>query len=248
MFISGLVFRKSFTTKSTVTGTSVFKNLLEKCVVRRFTNFHFCKNSKSFSTTNQRQISFTRFNKSSKTEAKNFDGSRTILNNVLIFKFERSTTYKVVITFAFIQLFGMITMANNIYRTFCKDLFDETKTWRQKLATHPFSLLAIFIGCTCGPVIFLSIIFFASRTVRRIILHKGGNRVTIVTYNVIPSRQIFTESLENMSCNGSRGIRSTLPLVIKGKRFYYFIDTDGDVLNEDLFDFTVGVKRELNDN
>lgn len=60
MFISALVFRKSFTTKSTVTGMSVFKNLLEKCVVRRFTNFHFCKNSKSFSTTNQRQISFTR--------------------------------------------------------------------------------------------------------------------------------------------------------------------------------------------
>lgn len=49
-----------------------------------------------------------------------------------------------------------------------------------------------------GPIIFMTIMFFSSRTIRKLILHKGGEKVTLVTYNIIPGQQIFTESLENV--------------------------------------------------
>ncbi|XP_043462470.1 uncharacterized protein LOC122498683 [Leptopilina heterotoma] len=249
MFMSSLVFRNTLQLKYASTGTSVFKNLLEKCVIRRPHSQVIQQNSRSFFTSSQRQIKFTRWKKASKVEEKcqkaEMDYSNKILNNVLIFNFERPVAYTVVISFAFIQLFGMYSMVTNIYDTYCQDLFDKAKSWKEKINEHPISLLTIAIGCIFGPMIFVLIVFFAGRTIRRIILHKGGKEVTFVTYHLNPRRQVFTESLENMSCKASRKYRNTLPLNIKGKRFYYFIDTDGEILNENLFDFTVGVKREL---
>ena len=38
--------------------------------------------------------------------------------------------------------------------------------------------------------------------------------------------------------------RGSLPLKIKGKSFFYVIDSDGEFLNSDLFDLTVGVQRK----
>lgn len=246
MFSSALFLRNTLRVKSTVTETSIFKNLLQKCVIRRFTNFRAIQeNSRSFLTTNKRQISLTRFNKSSKNAEKDFDDAKKILNNVLLFKFERKVGFRVVIAFAFFQLFGLFSMAHNVYKTFCQNLFERTISWKQKLESNPFSILTIFIAFTCGPIIFMTIMFFSSRTIRKLILHKGGEKVTLVTYNIIPGQQIFTESLENLSCEASRTYRSTLPLKVKGRRFAYFIDTDGDILNENLFDFTVGMKRNL---
>lgn len=48
-------------------------------------------------------------------------------------------------------------------------------------------------------MILVLVVFFSGRTIRRIILHKGGKEVTFVTYNLNPSRQVFTESLENVN-------------------------------------------------
>lgn len=246
MFMSSFVLRNTLQLKYPSTGTSVFKTLLEKCVIKRGNLQVIQQNSRSFFTSSQRQIKFTRCKKSAKVEQNvEMDYSSKILNNVLIFQFERPVAYKIVVSFAFIQLFGMYSMVTNIYDTYCQDLFEAAKSWKERIKSHPFSLVTIAIGCIFGPMILVLVVFFSGRTIRRIILHKGGKEVTFVTYNLNPSRQVFTESLENMSCKTSRKYRSTLPLSIKGKRFYYFIDTDGEILNENLFDFTVGIKREF---
>lgn len=78
------------------------------------------------------------------------DYSSKILNNVLIFQFERPVAYKIVVSFAFIQLFGMYSMVTNIYDTYCQDLFEAAKSWKERIKSHPFSLVTIAIGCIFG--------------------------------------------------------------------------------------------------
>ena len=52
--------------------------------------------------------------------------------------------------FALIQLMGMLTMASNVYNTFCKDLFDPSKSWSTRIVEHKFSLFAIGCGIVFG--------------------------------------------------------------------------------------------------
>lgn len=60
MFMSSFVLRNTLQLKYPSTGTSVFKTLLEKCVIKRGNLQVIQQNSRSFFTSSQRQIKFTR--------------------------------------------------------------------------------------------------------------------------------------------------------------------------------------------
>ena len=68
----------------------------------------------------------------------------------------------------------------------------------QKFLENLMEILFHCIFLHTGPIIAILAFAICCRTVRRIILHKGGNAVTIVTYHPIPSMTTFTVPLESV--------------------------------------------------
>lgn len=123
------------------------------------------------------------------------------------------------------------------------------------------------INCL-GPVIAGVIVFVIIRSVKYVILRKGGQDVTLVTYhpykkevvNTVPLdkvSRILDETLQkvekNIKCmlkilqvsslTSRDGLKAYIPIKIKGKKWNYLLDKNGHFVNPDLFDDTVGVKR-----
>ena len=197
---------------------------------------------------------FYRFSKIGAKAERNTETMTNVLNNVIIYKYEKGVAFAIIIAFAFVQLFGMLSMAANVNSTFCQELWNSEMHWRERLAKHKYSVFAIICGvffgnylkimfygfkAKClfiillyvpffisGPLIFLGIMVGATRTVRRIILHKGGDKVTIVTYHPIPRKATQTIPL-NKVCIGQykrfkTGYLAKLNKVVM--KIFYFSD------------------------
>lgn len=88
---------------------------------------------------------------------------------------------------------------------------------------------------------------YTLRSVRYLILRKGGNQLTVVTYTPFMKNRMMTVPLSNVSCKEMRSrTTSSLPLKIKGYYLHYLLDMKGEFKNEALFDNTAGLKRKLN--
>lgn len=85
---------------------------------------------------------------------------------------------------------------------------------------------------------------YTLRSVRYLILHKGGNKVSLVTYTPFGTNRIMTVPLENISCKEMRTrATSSLPIKVKGRYLHYLLDMRGEFKNEKLFDHTAGLRR-----
>lgn len=88
---------------------------------------------------------------------------------------------------------------------------------------------------------------FTLHSVKYLILRKGGDSVTFVTYTPFGKNRMMTVNLKNISCQEMRrNARAQLPVKIKDRMFYYILDMKGEFKNTSLFDCTVGLKRILN--
>lgn len=86
---------------------------------------------------------------------------------------------------------------------------------------------------------------YTLKSVRYLILCKGGQNVAIVTYTPFGNNRILTTSLNNISCKEGRTTASSqLPLKVKGQRLHYLMDMRGEFKNPILFDHTAGLKRQ----
>lgn len=87
---------------------------------------------------------------------------------------------------------------------------------------------------------------YTLRSVRYLILRKGGGEVTLVTYGPFGKNRMMTVPLSNISCKEMRThTRSSLPLKVKGHYLHYILDMKGEFRNAALFDSTAGLKRNL---
>ncbi|XP_048476513.1 transmembrane protein 223 [Rhincodon typus] len=87
---------------------------------------------------------------------------------------------------------------------------------------------------------------FARRSVSRVVLHRGGQQVTIASYLPFGRTSSFTVPLHQVSCVAHRTqVPSMVPLRIRGHRFYYLLDKQGQFYNAKLFDTTIGAYRKL---
>lgn len=87
---------------------------------------------------------------------------------------------------------------------------------------------------------------YTLRSVRYLILNKGGEKCTIVSYTPFGQNRLMTLGLENTSCTSSRhNAPSYIPLKVKGYFLYYLLDMKGEFRNPKLFDYTVGLRRNF---
>lgn len=95
-----------------------------------------------------------------------------------------------------------------------------------------------------GFLILASTWTFTLRSVKYLVLHKGGQAVSVVTYTPLGFNRIMKVDLPNISCQQTRGAsRVQLPLKIKNRMWHYMLDMRGEFRNAQLFDSTAGLYR-----
>ncbi|KAL8184238.1 UNVERIFIED_CONTAM: hypothetical protein K2H54_010636 [Gekko kuhli] len=99
---------------------------------------------------------------------------------------------------------------------------------------------------TVGSLILVGGFAFSRRSVSRVILHRGGQEVSLTTYYLFGLTSSFTIPLRHISCMSHRSeVPAMIPLKVKGRRFYFLLDKEGRITNAKLFDITVGAYRKL---
>lgn len=87
---------------------------------------------------------------------------------------------------------------------------------------------------------------YTLRSVRYLILNKGGKQLTFVTYTPFGRNRIMTVPVQNVCCKESRNLAKVqLPLKIKNRMMHFMLDMRGEFKNPLLFDSTAGLKRNL---
>ncbi|XP_075555625.1 transmembrane protein 223 [Dermacentor variabilis] len=117
---------------------------------------------------------------------------------------------------------------------------------RERLTTDPYRYGLTAFCATVGALVVTGSSMFILRSVRSIVLLKGGQRVLVQTYAPFTELRAFEAPLEHISCRQSRLQQSSyISVKIKGHRMYYMLDQRGVFPHPKLFDYTVGVARKL---
>ena len=89
--------------------------------------------------------------------------------------------------------------------------------------------------------------FYPQRSVSCLTLLRGGHDLRVTTYTHFGRQQSFDVPLAKVSCLQTRlAPGANVALKVKDKWFYYLLDKkDGKFKQPDLFDYVVGLKREL---
>lgn len=87
---------------------------------------------------------------------------------------------------------------------------------------------------------------FTLRSVRFLILRKGGLDVTLVTYGPFGKNRIMTVPLKSISAQQPREIAEVLlPLKVRNRSLFYVLDMKGEFKNTELYDYTAGLHRRI---
>ncbi|XP_060791136.1 transmembrane protein 223 [Neoarius graeffei] len=122
---------------------------------------------------------------------------------------------------------------------FSFDMNLGSNTWR-----FGFTLGCIVVG---GGIVGLGMLF-SRRSVSRVVLHKGGGKVTVCTQSPLGVSNAWhlTVPLNQVACHAHRQESpSFIPLKVKNHKFYFLLDKEGNLNNPKLFDVTVGAYRPL---
>lgn len=104
----------------------------------------------------------------------------------------------------------------------------------------PVMLASFAVGV--GLVFTTSGFIYSLRSVNRLVLQ--GNNLRLVTHTPLGGTRSVTVPISDVSCTGSRiGAKPQVPLKLKGYRFFFLLDKEGEFMQPTLFDKTVGIKR-----
>ncbi|CAH0547037.1 unnamed protein product [Brassicogethes aeneus] len=173
-----------------------------------------------------------------------------VVKDVILFKYDKETHFKFMNLFALCQ-FGFWTYLSSFAYSNLRDApvnKSEDINWWKKINLgdnkyrHGITIFLFIIGWGILSITWM----YSLKSVKYLILRKGGEMVSVVTYSPLGKNRIFTLRLENISCQEQRIMaKSQLPLKIKGHMFYYILDMNGEFKNPLLFDNTAGLKRNL---
>uniref|UniRef100_G3MNG8 Transmembrane protein 223 n=1 Tax=Amblyomma maculatum TaxID=34609 RepID=G3MNG8_AMBMU len=117
---------------------------------------------------------------------------------------------------------------------------------RDRFTTDRCRYGLVAVCTTIGTLVVAGSSLFVLRSVRSIVLLKGGQRVLVQTYAPFKDLRGIEVPLENINCLQSRLRKSSyITLKIKGHWLYFMLDQRGLFPYPKLFDNTVGVSRKL---
>ncbi|XP_053967485.1 transmembrane protein 223 [Anastrepha ludens] len=181
-----------------------------------------------------------------------YDVNTNVTKDVILFKYENPRYYNVLNIFALCQ-FVFWTYLSHFAFTTLKDapvleLPEDELAWYQRinLGENKYRNGITTFCFLIGYGILCAAWLFTLRSVRYLILRKGGKDVAFVTYGPFNKNRILQVPLKYVSAQESRDLaRSQLPIKVKNRVLYYVLDMRGEFRNPKLFDHTAGLKRRI---
>nr|CAG4649020.1 EOG090X0JX7 [Polyphemus pediculus] len=176
-----------------------------------------------------------------------------VIKDVILYSHENPRFHKVLNIFALSQLFIWIYLAEFSLSLKDAPVNKETEKienlpWYRKInmGENKFKNGITTMCVTIGMLMLGGSWLYSLKSIRNIVLRKGGKSVTIVTYGPFNKIRYIDAPLKNVSATQSRARSPVhLPLKVKGYMGFFMVDMKGQFKNIPLFDATVGLKRSL---
>ncbi|XP_036139399.1 transmembrane protein 223 isoform X2 [Monomorium pharaonis] len=169
------------------------------------------------------------------------DVNINVQNNVFLYKYEKHNYYRNVKIFGVGQLFGWSILAFYTYTPSFWDIFTTDIKFREYWMNHMFRLSMFLFSLLAATTMTLLIYAICARSIKYIILNKGGETLTIVTYHFRKKKSTLNLPVGMVKCRANRTSTGvTLPLKILDKSFFYLVDKQGTFVNPKLFDYALG--------
>ncbi|KAG5671007.1 hypothetical protein PVAND_001231 [Polypedilum vanderplanki] len=179
-------------------------------------------------------------------------GIENLAKDVIVYNYENPKLFKVLNFFSISQLFfwGYVgEWAFNGMRDSKPQNISENTPWYQKINLGESKYKNTIAG-SCfliGWAIISVGWLFTLRSVRYLVLRKGGKKVAFVCYTPFGKNRIMDVPLNCISAQESRTTAKTfLPIKIKDRSLFYILDMKGEFRNTKIFDNVICLKRKLN--
>ncbi|XP_045450534.1 transmembrane protein 223 [Melitaea cinxia] len=179
------------------------------------------------------------------------DVNTNVAKDVILYKYENPKYYMYMNIFAVVQYMfwtylGLFALQNLRDAPVDRSKITDETPWYRKINLgdnkyrNTLGAVSIIIGTGSLAMIWM----YTLKSVRFLILNKGGHHLTFVTYAPFGNNRIMKVPIQNVCCMESRKIAKVqLPLKVKNTLMYYMLDMRGEFRNPLLFDCTAGLKR-----
>ncbi|XP_060520156.1 transmembrane protein 223 [Cylas formicarius] len=206
----------------------------------------FCKSFNPFVT--RPPISYCRWSNLS-SRAPSLNINTKVSRDVILYKYENDKFYKIMNIFGLCQ-FGfwsyLSVFALKNMRDAPVDESREDLPWWRKINLgenkyrNGLGTIAFVIGWGTLAITWI----FTLRSVKYLILRKGGDQLSIVTYTPLGKNRILTLGIDNVSAKETReAAKAVVPIKVRGHAFHYMVDMKGEFKQPELFDSTAGLNR-----
>ncbi|XP_055626222.1 transmembrane protein 223 [Toxorhynchites rutilus septentrionalis] len=200
--------------------------------------------SKNFNTTAQRPAPAL--------STRAYDINTNVAKDVMLFKYENPRFFRFLNIFAISQFMFWIYLTHFAYTTLkdapVEEKDKEKSAWYEKinLGENKYRNGLATMTFIIGYGILFASWMFTLRSVRFLVLRKGGKAVSVITYTPFGKNRMMEVPMNCISAHESReAARVTIPIKIKNRSFFYILDKKGEFPNSRLYDNTVGLKRKL---
>ncbi|XP_075168539.1 transmembrane protein 223 [Haematobia irritans] len=183
---------------------------------------------------------------------KAYDVNTNVPKDVILYKYENPKFFKIINIFGICQ-FVFWTYLSHFAFTSLRDAPVEQRegeelAWYEKinLGENKYRNGITIMSFAIGYGILYAVWMFTLRSVRFLILRKGGRDVTLVTYGPFGHNRIMTVPLKDVSAQQPREIANVhLPLKVRNRSLFYVLDMRGEFKNTRLYDYTAGLNRHF---
>ncbi|CAG9794049.1 unnamed protein product [Diatraea saccharalis] len=180
------------------------------------------------------------------------DVNTNVVKDVILFKYENPKFYMYMNVFALVQYMFWTYLGLFAFSTLRDAPVDKSKItddtpWfrRINLGENKYRNALGSIAVLIGTGSLIMIWMYTLKSVRFLILHKGGKHLSFVTYTPFGKNRIMKVPVENICCKENRAnARVQLPLKVKNTWMHYMLDMRGEFKNPLLFDCTAGLARK----
>ncbi|KAF7992356.1 hypothetical protein HCN44_001681 [Aphidius gifuensis] len=171
------------------------------------------------------------------------DVNTNIINNVILWKHDGTKYMKNITIFGIFQLVVLTGFSFSVLHLIPTKNIDET--YLDYLSHAYFGISVVAIPLITGIIAMILIRFYVHRSVKTIILNRGGKNITLITYHMWKGATSKVVPVDDIVIRRSRSeVKNYMPLNIKSTRLYHLLDGNGVFVNPDLFDHTIGYDKE----
>ncbi|KAL5008386.1 hypothetical protein ScPMuIL_013967 [Solemya velum] len=123
----------------------------------------------------------------------------------------------------------------------------DIRSWKNiNLGSNMYRNGIVLLCMSVGYLVLFAACMYPLRAVKELWLLRGGQGVRVTTYAPFGKTHTLSTSINRVSCLQTRVESPTnIPMKVKGKWFFFLLDKRGNFYDTHLFDYSVGLYRNL---